>query len=546
MTRLSLPLVLIALTLLPLGAHAQNIPNSACITGVEIALVLPSGSSDIFDIAVWYLDDYVAHVGGDPDPLAFYYYTTQRETCAWLAETNFNPTPPVPLPTDDRIAYLPPNAPYVVDIQHRSSSAGVTFTYALCNTGTPIHPDETVYDPLADGFYCPYEDNAPNQTHQDTDIQWTGSELLIRPQNVDFGEGDGVSEALAAEFGASFADDWVLPYDYDAVCQALANDGDTNSTCFAGETGADFFISPQIGYNYTFAPNDVDLRAAWDWTWTDAAVQTVRLQPGKKLIVEGDLYIEDVTLTKAGTGDWDGILVADGSLTTESGTVVEYADAGIDVYSPGVAYIDDTTIRENYRGLRVRSTASVTNSTIEDNRWGIYTGYLECSGATCSCASGCRSTLDVTDTHVLDNYYGIFARNVETEITGTEVLDSDSYGFYLWNGDTNDFRFNDLKRNGYQGAHVRDNGSLTLEGPSAESGFDCFTDNTDDEIWLDENAYFFAGYGTRGGDNSIFDDDLATGAYLIYREPPSGFSAPSVVAQETYWGTGGGSTAWCL
>src|SRR5690606_38421796 len=256
--------------------------------------------------------------------------------CVWLAETNWEgPAAPFPLDLDEAqekdLAYLPPNTVYVIEFEEVSISPHRTwdFTYFSC---VDEHPDweggyiPPEYDADLHGFYCPYEFESPNASGgvSDMHFQWdeTKQDLDVRPALP----GDDVGDALAAYFGSEYENMWVLPYDSDAVCEATLP---THPSC-QSEWGRHWFISPQVGYVYTFAPVHLDLREEWSWTWTLNSVEEVRLPPGTQIVVEGDRVAEGVTFTQAEQWHpWGGIVGAgtgtDPASVTLDDVTVEHA-----------------------------------------------------------------------------------------------------------------------------------------------------------------------------------------------------------------------------
>lgn len=218
------------LALIALGAPitvAQSL-EMACVQGHELGLEIPSGSQDTFRIEIWDPADFPFGI----DPL--YGYLTlphdpdnNQGTCVWTANTDFIPEC-ASFPTGGKEACLPPNTAYVIDIQHIQSNARTTFTYFLCSNVPPDDDEYPEYDPQPHGFYCPYGGDAPNQQH--VALKWDGTEVDIQPFNLALPAGVGVSDAIAAKFGSN-DEHWVLPYDYNAVCAYLADDGNPTNDC---------------------------------------------------------------------------------------------------------------------------------------------------------------------------------------------------------------------------------------------------------------------------------------------------------------------------
>src|SRR5690606_33339468 len=226
----------------------------------------------------------------------------------------------------------------------------------------------------------------------------------------------------------------------------------THPSC-QSEWGRHWFISPQVGYVYTFAPVHLDLREEWSWTWTLNSVEEVRLPPGTQIVVEGDLVAEGVTFTQAEQWHpWGGIVVAgtgtDPASVTLDDVTVEHADAGLTVYQFGTADMTESTFQDNGIGLDVRSNSGVTvsGSAFDGNGYGVTSGFIEVFGSYDLCISSlCRSafTLLGPNSFVTDNgATGIYAHNTEARIELTEISGNGSAGLAIANADVNPFQNN--------------------------------------------------------------------------------------------------------
>ena len=576
-----LPLPALACPCLPLpalacpSAYGQD-KDLGCLQQQEISFDIDSLATEAFYIRAWHLDDYLALQSGATNVHPFYGPDDDilseakwgdpitgddsiDNRCAWLAETNWEGSntaggAPEPLTQEREFAWLPPNTPYVLEFEEVTVTPHrrFEFLYFVCGESQPhwnLGYTPPNYDAELHGFYCPYEFESPGAQGgiSDMNLIWdeTDGEIKVNPQGPPGGD-EGLSSIIGGYYGASVEDLWVYPYDTDAVCEALANGGNSQNDCNPGtEYGRHWFITPQVGpgytgYDFTFAPADVDLRAAWDWTWTTAAVETARFQSGTRLVVEGDLVAESVTFEEADAGQgWGGIAVEGGTLDLDAVTA-EHAETGVTVYQPGTATISNSTLQYNTAGLDVRSSAGTTvaASALTDNTTGVRSGIPQAGpGAALPCFASCRSTFDIADSDVRDNTgTGIFAADANAQITGTTIEDNGGYGLYVSNATVDPFQFNFVLSNGggsdANGAFVAAGGDF-LFSPLDERGLNRIAHSATTELFVSGGGFAFAGDDTGlTGYNAIFDP--APWDPLVYNA-----SKTPVDANFVYWGTGG-------
>jgi hypothetical protein len=530
---------------------------------VEIAFSISDAEPDAyFEIDVFNVSDGTWAYRWDEaedtsgGPLSVADHPDANLECVWFADTGDDNS----TYQDRTTANLPGNEVLRIDFRRVDESSGswqtvetFSYTYYSCNGGADAFGNVTEPE---EQFFCPVTRNVSNG---DTHFIYDGGEMHVGVTpgiNVDLPE-----NRLNSYFSG---DDWIIPYNGDVVCASpdydcgeykggelenrFLNAFKSGGTFAAGTT---VFVTPQVLPELTFAdefdtviPVGVSSEGLTvEWTFGGAFANTeLKFPEGRKLRVEGQLIAEDVTLTKTATGDWGGVVVAGGNLTTQSGTVIEEAAIGVEVFSPGTADLDGVTLRDNGAGLDVRSSsgAVITGSTVVNNGIGIRSGPAQPYTGPSACFGPCRSVLTVTDSDVRDNGTGIFAADVTAEITGTVIEDNSGYGLYVSNALVNPFQDNLVRSNGHgtdaNGVLVAAGGDFFLS-PLEEFGLNRIALSATTELFVASGGYAFAGDDSgESGYNAIFDTN--TSDPLIYN-----ISSSEVEANFVYWGTGGAPPA---
>ena len=221
------------------------------------------------------------------------------------------------------------------------------YTYYTCAENRLIGPGE--------GFYCPYRDPHSPFSRVDGDTFFTFKDGEMHANQSGYGGGGigGVEDAFVDKKR------WVLPYNADIVCDAVAP-----TTCDPYSTfRQSMFLAPQRWPVFTFAEDgDVVLtdQADWiyGWGFDPATGQVLKFPAGRGLIVEGDLIAEGVTFTEATTGQGWGGIVLEGATADLDGVTVEHAETGISAVAAevcaGACYA-------------LESTLTLTNSVVRES-----------------------------------------------------------------------------------------------------------------------------------------------------------------------------------
>ena len=244
-----------------------------------------------------------------------------------------------------------------------------------------------------------------------------------------------------------------------------------------------------------------------------------------RLVVEGDLAVDGVELTEAATGEgWGGIAV-NGSLDLEAVTVSR-AEVGVDVYSLDV---------------------EIANSLITENGVGVRTDFAYvCVGMFCGYQ---RSQLTMDESCVTESVedpsvtpgYGIWLRNADAVISSSTIEDNDAYGLLVQSADVDRLYQTLVQGNGAgasgtpHGIRVDDDGSVPLAVVlGSDAGNNRVFDNTGDELSVDFGGYAFLG-STGVQSNRVSQSGSLGGTLLVNNN----VSNPTLIARQTYWGTGG-------
>ncbi len=270
------------------------------------------------------------------------------------------------------------------------------------------------------------------------------------------------------------------------------------------------------------------------WNFEDV---TVEFAPGARLLADGNVNADGTTFTEGDAGQgWGGVGIFFAGTLDFDGVTVTEAKIGVEVFSDNVL---------------------ISDSDFLGNEVGIASGYVTRYCATppnCPAAQALeRSSFSLVDSRVAESVadptgsantgIGIAARNTDAEIIGglgdTFIGYNDGFGLVVWNADVFPYQETRVVGNGNDGVRMTSNGDLQMTNFIGDPGNDCVVDNTDEEIELSADSYLFIGNNFRGGQNSIFDDDLDDDTYLIARGSSSGSVLPAIPAERTYWGTGG-------
>ena len=228
----------------------------------------------------------------------------------------------------------------------------LTFEFEIVNTKEVYHfafyPDLAA----ADDFYHPFAASGDQDAHFRYFVEGSQRDLLVSI----------IPLFSPLQFVSDFVGDaWVLPYNLDHVC------AQPGAACDAPYTDWGVFISPLPGLPtptapaYTFAAGaDVILPDGYTWSWEEPNL-TLRFQGGTRLVVEGTLDAEDVTLTAA-TDWWEGMdvgIARDGS---------PYPDASVS--------FTGSIIEKMWKGTKPNNavwvhdaTATFTNTVIRESQF---------------------------------------------------------------------------------------------------------------------------------------------------------------------------------
>ena len=196
-------------------------------------------------------------------------------------------------------------------------------TYDVCNDRDPDF-----------GFYCSRNgaSGEPSAGHEDLNLIWDVPRgmWLVRPVWLPLALHESVADYFPGEEG-----DWLLPYNNRTACELMEG-----GSCTADRIDdRDVFLTPQHG---GLASNPVVTPAVRDWTFADHDVTvpsqhtgaeaylwdlgtaSVHFQPGRQLVVEGEIAVDGMTLDAADAAQgWHGIRAdgADADLTLDGATL---------------------------------------------------------------------------------------------------------------------------------------------------------------------------------------------------------------------------------
>ena len=419
---------------------------------------------------------------------------------------------------------------YRFDFVDAYSKATTSVTYYRCT------------DEDEGSFYCPYDrrtGSADMFFHLESDLASDLSLKMKMAETWDQMGGGYIDDHILDGLGNPDPS-FMLPYDWVHACNNSPYCSDPSS-----EIDEFVFVTKQDGSDGTYTRPDADLFVldTGTSTWEDSQVEVLQFTVGTRLIVEGDLTLDGVTLTKAGSQKWGGVAVS-GSFTTD-GATVEHAAAGVTVYQPGTATITSgSTLRHNTVGLDVLSSgtggergATVSGSVIENNGLaGVRTGIPQAGpGAPVACLGLCRSTLSLIDAEVRANGSGVVALDANVEVDDSFIQHNGGTGLRVSNANISPITETCIQHNGdladAAGVTVLPAGDLFLS-PANAFGFNRIAYSALTELVVADGGYVFAGDATGDtGQNAIFDDNTQ------YPLVANG-NKDDVQAYYTYWGGG--------
>jgi len=278
--------------------------------------------------------------------------------------------------------------------------------------------------------------------------------------------------------------------------------------------------------------------------WVETG-RTLAFEEDARLMMRGELVTQDATLTAIDDeAPWGGIVVARADALAElnTGTVVEYAGAGVAVYAPGRVHTTDATLRENGIGLAVYSDgadalpgALVEDSEITDNGIGVVTDFT-CTwdsgpAPTCSGFTSTRSSAWILNSVIADNKQeGVLALAVDVEIHESEVEGNGDDGILLASTTLNPFVGNIVFNNGGYGVGVLASGDF-FGSPLLGYGENSISTNGSTEVWVHDSGFAHLGSNSSNGRNEVSDPN--GGLLLRY----AALVMPALEARYQWWGT---------
>ena len=199
----------------------------------------------------------------------------------------------------------------------------------------------------ANHFYAPNWNGPTSSTDGDFYVTIGLGGLRISPEEMWDVDGE------ARYFDEFFPDDsWVMPYEYDAICDGLGALASDVISCYDRDRNEKTFFTPQANWpNPTSSPTYqfsglVDIvRPANTINRWNVPGMTLEFSQGRHLVLEGELEAEGVTFTAAVPSQgWGGVRFRPGSIGTMTGVIVEDATGILQHGFDAAVEVDDATV----------------------------------------------------------------------------------------------------------------------------------------------------------------------------------------------------------